>query len=441
MYTLRELFWLNYQSFNKNNATWLQVKIVKYKTLNWPPPMDTSNLWLNIQQFPMKDIQKLAEQSLHIGWMRKNLHRIAGEAKRQAHHKPHPSTAAHDQEWTHNSKTLPEEQRMWTSPKFYALYLKDENVKCLILKVLRIHARRTTRLVTENKTSPGCSPGLSTEADNWKALSLPVRGWFVYFEAPYYRGGISFNIHLGPYWNTLQSLQRLVGTIYALSPRLTPGHQCLPEMSLCTVVASRLLWLTLLDHLALVASLIFIWVPHNSDRAEAATREAQVLVIAPIHLSSQLWPMGPHFRELTTILTRDRDISRHHLWALHLPWLRSVKKDLGHIWHPSFCGRHPDSLDLVASWAMLTGTRGQQQTKTQFLTGSCVRDQNTGNRQKRPCPSHPPTGLSADFKSYCFTVWLPVCLNPDADRDPPLWHWQVCPHPQILWVPKCETSC
>lgn len=329
---------------------------------------------------------------------------------------------------------------MWTSPKFYALHLKDENVKCLILKVLRIHARRTTRLVTENKTSPGCSPGLSTEADNWKALSLPVRGWFVYFEAPYYRGGISFNIHLGPYWNTLQSLQSLVSTMYALSPaslQVTSVSQkwaCAqvwhPD---CCSWHSSITWLRW--------QVLYLWVPHNSDRAEAATREAQVLVIAPIRLSSQLWPMGPHFRELTTISTRDRDISRHHLWALHLPRLRSVKKDLGHIWHPSFCGRHPDSLDLVDSWDMLTGTRGQQQTKTQLLTGSCVRDQNTGNRQKRPCPSHPPTGLSADFKSYCFTVWLPICLNPDADGDPPLWHWQVCPHPQILRVPKCETSC
>lgn len=132
----------------------------------------------------------------------------------------------------------------------------------------------------------------------------------------------------------------------------------------------------------------------------------RILVTAPILLSSRLGPKGPHIREPTTSHTRDRETSRRHLQARHLPCLRSLRKNLVHIWHPSLCGCHPDSLDLVASWAMLTGTSWRQQTKTRLLTRCCIRVQHIQEVDRNTHVPVTPWGLSADVKSYCLAVCL-----------------------------------
>lgn len=219
-------------------------------------------------------------------------------------------------------------------------------------------------------------------------------------------------------------------------------------MSLCTGMASWLLWLPPLDHPALVASLPSLVhdvepVTHNGKlcrgfhttlTAERQTlQRPRTLVTAPTRLSSQLWPKGPHIREPTTIPTRDRETSRRHLRALYLPCLRALTKNLPHIWHPSFCGCHPDSLDLVASWAVWTGTGGQQQTKTWILTCYCVRGQSTQAADRNTHAPVVPRGLMADVKSHCLTVWLAVSLNPDADQDPALWGTDRSAHPLHDW--------
>lgn len=92
------------------------------------------------------------------------------------------------------------------------------------------------------------------------------------------------------------------------------------------------------------------------------------------------------------------------------------------------------SLDLVASWAVWTGTGGQQQTKPRLLTCYCVKGQNIQAADRNThAPPVVPRGLLADVKSHCLTVWLAVSLNLDADRDPALWGIDRSAHPLHDW--------
>lgn len=158
--------------------------------------MDTSNLQLNTEQFPIKDIKKLAEQFLHIGWMRKTNTETVGEAERQSRHNPTPSMAAHNnREWTHNSKILPEEQRVWTSQ--WAPHNLRPTPDRWKHKVSTFESHQDscqkTQRATElrNRLHLLAPQGTVQKQTIWKAPSLPVKEpYFVYFEASSWGAGI-----------------------------------------------------------------------------------------------------------------------------------------------------------------------------------------------------------------------------------------------------------
>lgn len=121
-------------------------------------------------------------------------------------------------------------------------------------------------------------------------------------------------------------------------------------------------------------------------------KRPRTLVTAPIRLSSRLWPKGPHIREPTTIPTRGRETSRRHMRALHLPCLRELTKNLLHIWHPSFCGCHPEpgSGGQLGRVNRYRRTAADEATALNLLL--CQGSEHTGSRQKHPCPPGRPPG-------------------------------------------------
>lgn len=62
------------------------------KILNSHLPMDTANLQLYMEQFPLKNNWKLAEQLIHIGKWGKSHMKMVAEAETQSFHNPYPIT-------------------------------------------------------------------------------------------------------------------------------------------------------------------------------------------------------------------------------------------------------------------------------------------------------------------------------------------------------------
>ena len=86
------------------------------RLLNSLPLMNKPNLQLHMEQFPLKEIQKLAEWLLHIGQTRK-IHNIRGRKgcdTLSINSIPNPVT--YYREGTHNSQLLSEEWRFWSQP-------------------------------------------------------------------------------------------------------------------------------------------------------------------------------------------------------------------------------------------------------------------------------------------------------------------------------------
>ena len=82
---------------------------------------------------PLRKIQELAEQLLHIGQLRKHPHRNGLERVRHTLSiNTTPSIVPYNQKGIPNSQLLHEEQRIWTTclaPQFLRLPLKREPLK------------------------------------------------------------------------------------------------------------------------------------------------------------------------------------------------------------------------------------------------------------------------------------------------------------------------